>query len=109
MLQEINLESLTPAELRALNKRIDKELEGRSERQRREKAIADLESRAAKKWGYSASELFTSAKETSGPKILPKYQNPANALQKWSGRGRQPRWVREHLESGGEMSDLSIK
>ena len=24
------------------------------------------------------------------PKVLPKYQNPKNPTQKWSGRGKQP-------------------
>ena len=28
------------------------------------------------------------------PKVLPKYQNPRNPAERWSGRGKQPRWVR---------------
>lgn len=28
--------------------------------------------------------------------------------QAWSGRGRQPGWVKEHLDAGGKLEDLSI-
>lgn len=28
--------------------------------------------------------------------------------QAWSGRGRKPKWIVEHLESGGDLKDLLI-
>jgi DNA-binding protein H-NS len=31
------------------------------------------------------------------PKVFPKYQNPKNPAETWSGRGRQPLWVKEQL------------
>jgi DNA-binding protein H-NS len=31
------------------------------------------------------------------PKVLPKYQNPTNPAETWSGRGKQPHWVRAYL------------
>lgn len=43
------------------------------------------------------------------PPVLPKYRNPKNASQTWSGRGKQPRWLKEQLRSGKKLTDLLIK
>ena len=42
------------------------------------------------------------------PKVLPKYQNPKNPAQKWSGRGRQPHWVRAQLKAGKKLGHFRI-
>ncbi len=41
-------------------------------------------------------------------KVAPKYRNPADADQTWTGRGKQPVWVREHVENGGALEDITI-
>lgn len=41
-------------------------------------------------------------------KVAPKYRNPADAEQTWTGRGKQPVWVREHLENGGTLESITI-
>jgi DNA-binding protein H-NS len=42
------------------------------------------------------------------PKVRPKYQNPTRPFEKWSGRGKQPRWVAELLGAGRTIDDLRI-
>jgi DNA-binding protein H-NS len=42
------------------------------------------------------------------PKVLPRYQNPANPTETWSGRGKQPKWVSAQLRSGKNLSDFAI-
>jgi DNA-binding protein H-NS len=42
------------------------------------------------------------------PKVFPKYQNPKNPTETWSGRGRQPRWLSPQLESGKKLDDFRI-
>ena len=42
------------------------------------------------------------------PKVPPKYRNPERPSETWSGRGKQPRWVRAHLRSGMKVDDLLI-
>jgi DNA-binding protein H-NS len=42
------------------------------------------------------------------PKVKPKYRNPQRPFETWSGRGRQPRWVSDLLQSGKEIDDLRI-
>ena len=42
------------------------------------------------------------------PKVLPKYQNPKNPGEKWSGRGKQPHWVQAQLRAGKQLKHLLI-
>ena len=41
--------------------------------------------------------------------VAPKYRNPADPSQAWSGRGRQPAWVAAHLASGGALESITIQ
>ena len=47
------------------------------------------------------------AKKPRG-KVAPKYKNPANGSETWTGRGRQPHWVADALASGKTLDDLLI-
>jgi DNA-binding protein H-NS len=42
------------------------------------------------------------------PKVLPKYQNPKNPAETWSGRGKQPHWVSTYLNAGERLDHLLI-
>jgi DNA-binding protein H-NS len=42
------------------------------------------------------------------PKVLPKYQNPRNPAERWSGRGKQPHWVRAQLKAGNRLEHFLI-
>jgi DNA-binding protein H-NS len=43
-----------------------------------------------------------------GAAILPRYRNPDDASQTWSGRGRQPTWVTEALAAGKTLDQLKF-
>jgi DNA-binding protein H-NS len=43
------------------------------------------------------------------PKVFPKYGNPLAPSQKWSGRGKRPRWVIAALAAGQRLDDLRIE
>ena len=43
------------------------------------------------------------------PEVLPKYGNPLAPSQKWSGRGKRPRWVIAALAAGQRLDDLRIE
>ena len=49
----------------------------------------------------------TKAKKPRG-KVSPKYKNPANGSETWTGRGRQPCWVVDALAGGKSLDDLLI-
>ena len=42
------------------------------------------------------------------PPVHPKYKNPKNPTESWSGRGKQPLWVREQLKSGKKLDQFLI-
>jgi DNA-binding protein H-NS len=42
------------------------------------------------------------------PRVLPKYRNPQQPLEMWSGRGKKPRWMTKQLKSGRKMDDFRI-
>src|SRR6266480_737127 len=40
------------------------------------------------------------------PKVLPKYHNPKNPEQTWSGRGKQPRWLAAQVGYGKNLDQF---
>ena len=43
------------------------------------------------------------------PQVFPKYRNPAQPGETWSGRGKQPLWLAALLRSGKKLDDFRIK
>ena len=42
------------------------------------------------------------------PKVEPKFRNPRDPSDTWSGRGKQPRWVTELLVAGRDLDEFRI-
>lgn len=42
------------------------------------------------------------------PRVLPKYQNPDEPSETWSGRGKQPRWLTLALKTGHTIEEFVI-
>ena len=42
------------------------------------------------------------------PKVFPKYQNPKNPTETWSGRGKRPRWLSAQLGAGRKLDNFLI-
>ena len=60
--------------------------------------------------GFTVDELFGTRKtRRTGAKVPPKYSNPADAMQTWSGRGKRPHWFNAALKAGKKEKDLLIK
>ena len=43
------------------------------------------------------------------PPVLPKYFNPDQPSETWSGRGKRPRWLVAQLKSGRRVEDFRIQ
>ncbi len=76
--------------------------------------VAEKVRKLAKDNGLEISDLLAAdkpnkakAKKPRG-KVAPKYKNPANGSETWTGRGRQPRWVTDALTGGKSLEDLLI-
>lgn len=77
---------------------------------------------AARAEGYTVAELFD-ADVVAAPaapaakrrptrrrtgKVAPKYRDPENKRNTWSGRGRMPRWLAEKTRHGRSPTDFLI-
>lgn len=102
----MNLTHLSLVELRALAESTKKELD---KREQHEVAIAREKIQAiAQGVGVSLKVLIAgSTRKKSGPAKV-KYRHPDNIAQQWSGRGRQPKWVKDWLGSGKSLDQLSV-
>ncbi|WP_044006321.1 H-NS family nucleoid-associated regulatory protein [Jannaschia sp. CCS1] len=101
------LEKMSLEELQAHQRDVEATIKG-YEKKRRADCLAELKA-VAKKHGFSLDE-FTGGKSgsKSGPKGVAKYANPADKSQTWTGRGRQPNWVKEALSSGKSLDEFAI-
>jgi DNA-binding protein H-NS len=42
------------------------------------------------------------------PEVKPKFRDSADPSVTWSGRGKLPRWLTQHLKSGKKLEDFKI-
>ena len=45
----------------------------------------------------------------AGTKVAPKYRNPKNRTQTWSGRGRTPLWLQAMIKQGHKIDEFAIR
>jgi DNA-binding protein H-NS len=86
-----------------LHKRVLSILEERlnHERQKVEQQLKQL----SRKFG---GPRFDTGERRPHPKVPQKYCNPEFPSQTWSGRGKQPRWVKTLMASGASLEDVRI-
>ena len=101
-----NLNSLSLAELKQLQKDLTKAITGFDDRKKAE-ARAALEA-LAKERGYTLAELAGMAVTRKRTEATPKYRHPENADVTWSGRGRTPHWFKAYIAAGHSPESLEI-
>lgn len=81
------------------------------------KAARQAAEKAAAAHGFSLSEIAGTIPAKRGPKPgakkakvagKPKYRNPDDASQTWTGKGRQPTWFKAATEAGMNPESLAI-
>ncbi len=102
----IELENLSLKELKQLQKDVSVAIEQYKERERR-KALAEVEAFARER-GLTPADLSEIGLKRSRKPAAPKYANPADRSQTWTGRGRKPRWVVAALAEGKTLEDLAL-
>jgi DNA-binding protein H-NS len=58
--------------------------------------------------GVKSPDKKSNRPRRSYPKVYPKYRNPDEPSETWSGRGKQPRWLVSALKSGKTIADFEI-
>ena len=99
------LDKMSYAELLRLQERIEAAI---AEKRAEDVASTKEQLRAmAEKAGFSLNDLFgkRGARKGSGE---PKYRNPKDASQTWTGRGRKPNWLVDAVKKGAKMDSMKI-
>ena len=81
-----------------------------AEAQRAERAGAIARIRASMaEHGLSLADLSakSAAPKRTGAKVAPKYRDAATG-DTWSGRGLQPKWLKQALASGKRIEDFAL-
>ena len=107
----VNVKSMTRKELEKLKGQIEKQLDKLATQDK--KAALDAAEKAAKAHGFSLGELTGGAaakptRKARGTKAKgnvnpPKYRNPANPDQTWTGKGRRPEWIKAAQGAGVDI------
>jgi DNA-binding protein H-NS len=107
-LADTDLKALSLGELKRLQKDVATAIEEFEARRQRE-AIAAMEAKALE-LGFTFAELAAAApaKKPGRSKSSPKYQHPETPSITWTGKGRQPAWIKEGLEAGKSLNDFLI-
>lgn len=104
------LKTMAVEELVELKQGIDK-LISQKQKEQTKNLVDEFKAKAAK-LGLSLEEIMglesNKPRKSKGQKVPPKYRNPNDASQTWTGRGRKPLWVEDALKKGKKLEDLSI-
>ena len=100
------LEKMSLKELQEHQRAVDDAIRD-FEKKKRAEALAEARA-AAKKHGFVLEELLTAKSGKGGPKGVPRFANPADPTMTWTGKGRQPNWVKDALAAGKALEDLAI-
>jgi len=101
----LNLEALSPKDLQALIADAQSQMHSARANQ-----IQDVRKRIdalLHNNGLTLADIYPTRGGKGGKKsaVAPKYQNPSNHAQTWSGRGKRPFWFVEALKRRGVTAD----
>jgi DNA-binding protein H-NS len=113
----IDLKSMSRKELEKHLAEVKKALQSAQARDRREaKRAAE---KAVAEFGLSLSDITEEGKpqpkqkktkqKSPARKSKPKYANPTDPTQTWTGKGRQPNWFKNELDKGTPAERMEIK
>lgn len=110
----MDLSNMSLGDLRNLQEQLKQETKKREQQElqkAREQIIA-----IAQSVGVPLEDLVSSAVRGAKSKnsgggtgsVAVRYRNPNDASQQWTGRGRQPKWVKEWVEGGQPIDQLRV-
>jgi DNA-binding protein H-NS len=94
----MNFTEMTYEQLKLARDEIDALL-----RERRTGALEELTAKA-QAMGFSMNDIMA---RLNGHKQKPKYRNPDDPSQTYSGRGRKPAWLQQALDQGRALEEFS--
>jgi len=111
-MQSIDLSRLSLVELRQLSRELGGELKRKEEEEQRR--VLEEMKRLAGSIGKTVEEVLRieeeqKKKKKRRPPKDPQYRSTRDPNLTWSGRGKQPAWVKEELEEGRSLEELKVK
>ena len=109
MNKKIDLDAMSVDEMWRLHEQIGQVLSVRltSEKRELEKRLAQLR-RESEVHSASTEALDVPRERRKYPRVYPKYRNPDEPSETWSGRGKQPRWLVAALKTGHRIEEFII-
>lgn len=101
---QVDLRSFSFEELDQLAQAIEVEKRRRQDEDRQQ-ILHDARAMAAR-YGLSVEQFLATPATKTRTRAQVKYRNPTNPRQTWSGRGKQPAWVKNALATGVTLHDL---
>jgi DNA-binding protein H-NS len=103
----MDLSNMSLGDLRNLQDQIKQEMKKREQSdmaKAREQILA-----IAQSVGMPLKDLIaTGGRGGKTGTVAVRFRNPDNASQQWTGRGRQPKWVKEWVEGGKSIDKLRV-
>ena len=110
-MKEIQLDKMSVKELEALEIELQDAIIARKLAEKAE--VKEKLAALAEKSGFSMDELFGRGRRSgangSKGKVAPKYRNPQNPSETWTGRGRMPLWIKTLTDKGAKREKFLIK
>ena len=102
----VDLTALSLKELKQLQQDVTTAVAEFKDRERNA-ALAEVEAFARER-GLSPADLAGISNKRTRRPAAPKYANPTDASQTWTGRGRRPLWVVAAMAEGKSLDDIAI-
>lgn len=103
----MDLSNMSVGDLRNLQEQIKQEMKTR-ETQEVQKAREQILA-IAQSVGMPLKELMAvTGRSSKGATVAVRYRHPQDSSQQWTGRGRQPKWVKEWVDGGKSIDDLRV-
>ncbi len=103
----MDLSKLSVGDLRNLQEQIKQEMKKR-EQEEVQKAREQIQQIAARV-GVPLKDLIAAGgRGAKTGSVAVRYRHPDDASQQWTGRGRQPKWVKEWVEGGKSLDKLRV-
>lgn len=105
----MNIQELETEEITRLIAELNAELKNRAKAEKIK--LVDEIREKAETLNIPIEDLLQEASKPKKRKvgtIKPKYRNPDNSNETWSGRGPKPKWMIAQLEQGKSLDDMLI-
>jgi DNA-binding protein H-NS len=112
MTKKLNLDAMSVDEMWELHEDIGRVLAVRltSEKRELEKRLTQLRREKEMPPPEATERQLKDAprERRKYPRVFPKYRNPNEPSETWSGRGKQPRWLTKALNTGHAIEEFVI-